>query len=112
MVPMGMVIPPFMKAIMGMTISPVFLAPTYFPWVVYLMPTIGGILYLVLKLSIPSSDLPIFLRDFKEKLTSLKWKLKGFKKTYRFEKGSSNKFLVFVDAQGDEKEETGSVYEL
>ena len=82
------------------------------------MPTVGGILYLVLKLSISSSDstkrlnLPIFLRGFKEILTSLKWKLKGFKKTYKFEKGSLDKFLVFVDAQGDEKEETSSVYEL
>ena len=82
------------------------------------MPTVGGILYLVLKLSISSSDstkhlnLPIFLKGFEEKLTSLKWKLKGFKKTYKFEKGSLDKFLVFVDAQGDEKEETGSMYEL
>ena len=82
------------------------------------MPTVGGILYLVLKLSIPSSEstkhlnLPIFLRGFEEKLTSLKWKLKGFKKTYRFEKGSSDKFLVFVNAQRDEREETGLVYEL
>ena len=39
-------------------------------------------------------------------------KVKGFKKTYRFEKGSSDKFLVLVDAQGDEREKTGSVYEL
>ena len=39
-------------------------------------------------------------------------KAKGFKKTNRFEKGSSNKFLVFVDAQGDEREKTNSVYEL
>ena len=31
-------------------------------------------------------------------------KAKGFKKTYRFEKGSSDKFLVFVDVQGDERE--------
>ena len=31
-------------------------------------------------------------------------KAKGFKKTYRFEKGSSDKILVFVDAQGNEKE--------
>ena len=31
-------------------------------------------------------------------------KAKGFKKTYRFEKGSSDKFLVFVDTQGDERE--------
>ena len=31
---------------------------------------------------------------------------KGFKKTYRFEKGSSDKILVFVDAQeNDEKGE-------
>ena len=37
---------------------------------------------------------------------------KGFEKTYRFEKGSSDKFLVFVDAQGKEREEIGSVYEL
>ena len=118
MVLMGMVIPPSMKEIMGMTTSPVFLAPTYSSWAAYLMLTVGGILYLVLKLSIPSSDstkrlnLPIFLRGFKEKLSSLKWKLKGFKKTYRFEKGSSEKFLIFVDAYGDEREKTGSVYEV
>ena len=103
MVPMGMVIPPSMKAIMGMTTSLVFLAPTYSPWVAYLIPTVSGILYLVLKLSIPSSEstkrlnLPIFLGDFEEKLTSLKWKLKWFNKIYKFEKGSSDKFPVFVD---------------
>ena len=28
---------------------------------------------------------------------------KGFEKTYRFEKGSSDKILVFVDAQGNER---------
>ena len=66
MVPMGMVIPPSMKAIMGMITSPVFLASTHSPWAAYFMPTVGGILYLALNLSIPSSDstkrlnLPIF----------------------------------------------------
>ena len=92
MVPMGMVIPPSMKAIIGMTTSLVFLAFTHSPWAAYLMPIVGGILYLVLKLSIPSLDstkrlnLPIFLRSFEENLTSLKRKRKGFKETYRFEK--------------------------
>ena len=28
---------------------------------------------------------------------------KGFKKTYRFERGFSDKSLVFVDAQGNER---------
>ena len=39
-------------------------------------------------------------------------KAKGFKKTYKFEKRSLDKFLVFVYAQGDEREKTSSVYEL
>ena len=66
---------------------------THSPWAAYLMPTVDGILYLALKLSIPSSDstkclnLPIFLRGFEVKLTSLKRKLRGFKKTYKFKKG-------------------------
>ena len=61
-----MVIPPSMKAIMGMTTSPVFLSSNHSPYAAYLTPTCGGMLYLVLKLSIPSSEstkclnLPIF----------------------------------------------------
>ena len=33
-----------------------------------------------------------------------KQKLRGFEETYRLEKGSSDKFLVFVGAQGSENE--------
>ena len=74
------------------------------------MPTVGGILYLALNLSLSSSDstkhlnLPIILRSFKEKLMSSKRKIKarrksmmkknvwretilsGFEETYRLEK--------------------------
>ena len=91
-VPIGMVIPPSMKAIIGMTTYPIFLSSTHSPWAAYLMPTLSGILYLALNFSIPSSkstrhlNLPIFLRSFEEKLTSSKRKLEGFKETYRFEK--------------------------
>ena len=74
------------------------------------MPTVGGILYLALKLSIPSSDstkrlnLPIFLRSFEEKLRSLKRKRRRFKETYRFEKKVLGQIFSFVDAQEDERE--------
>ena len=65
-VPMGMVIPPSMKAIIGMTTSFVFLSSNYSPCAAYLTPTCRGILYLDLKLLILSSvytkylNLPIF----------------------------------------------------
>ena len=84
--PMRMVIPPSIKAIIGMTTSPSFLSSTHSPWAAYLMPNVGGILYLVLNLSLSSSDstkhlnLPIFLRSFEEKLTSLKRKIEPRRK--------------------------------
>ena len=65
-IPIGMVIPPSMKAIIGMTTSPVFLSLNHSPWAAYLTPTFGGMLHLVLKFFIPSSEstrclnLPIF----------------------------------------------------
>ena len=50
-----MIIPPSMKAIIGMTTSFIFLSSNHSPYAAYLMPTCGGILYLDLKLLIPSS---------------------------------------------------------
>ena len=87
MVPMGMVIPPFIKAIIGMITSPSFLSSTHSPWAAYLMPIVGGILYLALNLSLSSSDstkhlnLPIFLRSFEEKLTNLKRRIEPRRKS-------------------------------
>ena len=75
-----MVTPPSMKAIMEMTTSLVFLAPTYSPWVAYLMPTVGGILYLVLKLSITflglnqTFELTHFSKRFQRKINKFKMK--------------------------------------
>ena len=85
--PMGMVIPPSIKAIIVMTTSPSFLSSTHSLWAAYLMPTVGGILYLALNLSLSSLDstkhlnLPIFLRSFEEKLTSLKRKIEPRRKS-------------------------------
>ena len=47
------VIPPSIKAIMGITTSPVCLASTHSPWAAYLTPTVEGILYLERKFLIP-----------------------------------------------------------
>ena len=72
-VPIGMVIPPSIKTIIGMTTSPVFLLSAHSSWAVYLMPTVGGILYLALNLFLSSSDstkhlnLLIILRSLEEK---------------------------------------------
>ena len=57
MVAMGMVIPHSMKVIIGMTTSHVFLSSTHSLWVAYFMPTVGGILYLALKISLSSFGL-------------------------------------------------------
>ena len=70
-----------------MTTSPSFLSSTHSPWAAYLMPTVGGILYLALNLSLSSSDstkhlnLPIFLRSFEEKLMSLKRRIEPRRKS-------------------------------
>ena len=70
-----------------MTTSPSFLSSTHSPWAAYLMPTVGGILFLALDLSLSFSDstkhlnLPIFLRSFEEKLTSLKWRIEPRRKS-------------------------------
>ena len=69
--PIGMVIPPSMKAIIGMTTSPVFLSSNHSPYAAY--------------------------------LTSLK-SLREFSETYRFEKWSSDKVFVYVDAQESARE--------
>ena len=82
------------------------------------MPTLGGILYLALNFSIPSLEstrrlnLPIFLRSFEEKLTSLKQKLGGFKETYRFEKKVLEQVFSICRRTRRWKRVTDSMYEL
>ena len=86
-VPIGIVIPPSIKAIIRMTTSPVFLLSAHSPWATYLMPIVGEILYLALNLSLSSSDstkhlnLPIILRSFEEKLMSSKRKIEARRKS-------------------------------
>ena len=116
--PIGMVIPPSMNAIIGMTTSPVFLSSTHSLWAVYLTPSLGGILYLALNFSIPSLEstrrlnLSIFLRSFEEKLTSLKRKLEGFKETYKFEKKVLRQIFSTYRRTERWKGVTDSMYEL
>ena len=83
--PMEIVIPPSIKAIMGITTSPVCLASTHSPWAAYLIPIVEGMLYLERKFLIPSSDstrhqngffcFPIFLKDLAEKIVGLEIKV-------------------------------------
>ena len=83
--PMGIVSPPSIKAIMGIITSPVCLASAHSPWAVYLIPTVEGILYLEQKFLIPSSDstrhrngffcFPIFLKDLAEKTVGFEIKV-------------------------------------
>ena len=54
--PMGILIPPSMKAIIGITTSPFCLSVCHYPSLQYLVPTPGGILYLALKFAILSSE--------------------------------------------------------
>ena len=82
------------------------------------MPTLGGILYLALNFSITSLEstrrfeLTHFLRSFKEKLTSSKRKLWGFKETYRFEKKVLEQVFSICRRTRRWKRVTDSMYEL
>ena len=73
------------------------------------MPTLGGILYSALNFSITSLEstrrfeLTHFLRSFEEKLTVRNENYEGLRKLTGLKKRSSDKFLVFVDAHGDER---------
>ena len=109
--PMGMVIPPSIKAIMGITTSPVCLASTHSPWAAYLIPTVGGILYLERKFLIPSSDstrhqngffcFPIFLKKLSRKdYWARNESGKNYKRTYRFKGKILDNERLFVIARG------------
>lgn len=83
--PMGIVIPPSIKAIMGISTSPVCLASAHSLWAVYLILTVEGISYLERKFLIPSLDsmrhrnvffcFPIFLKDLAEKTVGFEIKV-------------------------------------
>ena len=83
--PMGIVIPPSIKAIMGITTSLICLASIHSPWAAYLIPTVEGMLYLERKFPMSSSDstrhqneffcFPIFVKDLTEKTVGFEIKV-------------------------------------
>ena len=111
---MGMIIPPSIKAIIGMINSPIFLSSSHSPYAAYLTPTCRGMLYLILKLFIPSSEstkcYPFSKKFLKEILQSRNKSWREFRETYKFERWSSDKVFVFVDAQENERERERQVH--
>ena len=135
--PIGTLIPHFIKAIIGIATSPSCLSSCHCPSSQYLILTLDGILYRALKLSKPSSkstkwaNLPISKRDLrvlrrlrevkgakekktqrKEKKSIWKNKVKRFVKTYLKKRTDLLRLaLVFCKGMSSLSKFAGSVYE-